>query len=34
VLTAKDLREIEASSAKLTVHGARYPENLERLTGR
>jgi aryl-alcohol dehydrogenase-like predicted oxidoreductase len=31
-LTADDLREIEDAASK--VHGARYPENLERLTGR
>jgi aryl-alcohol dehydrogenase-like predicted oxidoreductase len=33
-LTAEDLRDIEASASKLTVHGNRYPEALERLTGR
>jgi len=33
-LTADDLREIEGAAAKITVHGARYPEHLERLTGR
>lgn len=33
-LTAADLVEINASAAKLTVHGARYPERLEKLTGR
>lgn len=33
-LTAKDLREIESASSKITVQGARYPEKLERLTGR
>lgn len=33
-LTAEDLRDIETSAAKLTVHGDRYPEHLERLTGR
>jgi aryl-alcohol dehydrogenase-like predicted oxidoreductase len=33
-LTADDLREIEASASKLTVHGNRYPEHLERLAGR
>jgi aryl-alcohol dehydrogenase-like predicted oxidoreductase len=32
--TADELREIESAASKLTVHGARYPENLERLTGR
>ena len=33
-LSADDLREIDAGAAKLTVHGNRYPEHLERLTGR
>jgi aryl-alcohol dehydrogenase-like predicted oxidoreductase len=33
-LTAADLREIDGQASKLTVHGARYPETLERLTGR
>lgn len=33
-LSADDLREIETSASKLTVQGARYPEQLERLTGR
>jgi aryl-alcohol dehydrogenase-like predicted oxidoreductase len=33
-LTADDLREIETAAAKITVHGARYPEHLEQLTGR
>ena len=33
-LTADDLREIETASSKITVQGARYPENLEKLTGR
>jgi aryl-alcohol dehydrogenase-like predicted oxidoreductase len=33
-LTADDLHEIETSASKLTVHGNRYPEHLERLTGR
>jgi aryl-alcohol dehydrogenase-like predicted oxidoreductase len=33
-LTADDLGEIDASAARLTVHGDRYPEHLERLTGR
>ncbi len=32
-LTADDLREIDQASSKITVAGARYPENLERLTG-
>ena len=33
-LTADDLREIEAAAAQIAVQGARYPETLERLTGR
>jgi aryl-alcohol dehydrogenase-like predicted oxidoreductase len=32
-LTAEDLRDIETAAAKITVHGARYPERLERMTG-
>lgn len=33
-LTTDDLRDIENAAAKITVQGARYPENLEQLTGR
>jgi aryl-alcohol dehydrogenase-like predicted oxidoreductase len=33
-LTADDLREIDRAAARITVHGARYPEHLQRLTGR
>ena len=33
-LTPDDLREIDSAASKITVQGARYPENLERLTGR
>ncbi|MGO8837121.1 MAG: aldo/keto reductase [Limisphaerales bacterium] len=33
-LTPDDLREIESAASKITVHGARYPERLEQLTGR
>jgi aryl-alcohol dehydrogenase-like predicted oxidoreductase len=33
-LTPDDLREIESTASKITVHGARYPEKLEQLTGR
>jgi aryl-alcohol dehydrogenase-like predicted oxidoreductase len=29
-----DLREIDSAAAKITVHGDRYPETLERLAGR
>ncbi len=32
-LTANDLRAIEDSAAKIQVHGARYPEHLEKTTG-
>jgi aryl-alcohol dehydrogenase-like predicted oxidoreductase len=33
-LTSDDLREINSAVSKVTVQGARYPENLERMTGR
>jgi aryl-alcohol dehydrogenase-like predicted oxidoreductase len=33
-LTRDDLREINSAASKITVQGARYPENLERMTGR
>ena len=33
-LTSGDLREIQSAASKLTVEGARYPENLQRLVGR
>ena len=33
-LTPDDLREINDGAAKITVHGARYPEHLQRLVGR
>src|SRR5713101_1471757 len=33
-LTSDDLREIERAASEITVQGARYPERLERLTGR
>ena len=32
-LTPDDLREIESTASKITVQGARYPEELERRTG-
>src|SRR5271157_2615794 len=32
-LTAQDLREIESAAAKIKVQGARYPENIEKMTG-
>lgn len=31
-LTSDDLREIDDATASITVHGARYPEDLERMT--
>jgi aryl-alcohol dehydrogenase-like predicted oxidoreductase len=33
-LAPGELREIESAAAKITVQGARYPEHLQRLTGR
>jgi aryl-alcohol dehydrogenase-like predicted oxidoreductase len=33
-LTADDLREIESAAAKIKVQGARYPESMEKITGR
>jgi aryl-alcohol dehydrogenase-like predicted oxidoreductase len=33
-LTAEDLREIDSAASKITVRGARYPEQLEKMTGR
>ncbi|MCL4488979.1 MAG: aldo/keto reductase [Chloroflexi bacterium] len=33
-LDSEDLREIDSAASKITVHGARYPEELERRTGR
>lgn len=33
-LTPDDLREMDRAASRITVHGARYPEHLERLTGR
>ena len=32
-LTSDDLREIDSAASTITVQGARYPENLERMTG-
>jgi aryl-alcohol dehydrogenase-like predicted oxidoreductase len=32
-LAPDDLREIDETSSQITVEGARYPENLERMTG-
>lgn len=33
-LTDEDLREVDAAAAEITVHGARYPEHLQKLVGR
>jgi len=33
-LTSDDLREVERAASEITVQGARYPEELERRTGR
>jgi aryl-alcohol dehydrogenase-like predicted oxidoreductase len=32
-LTSGDLREIDSAASKITIQGARYPEELERRTG-
>jgi aryl-alcohol dehydrogenase-like predicted oxidoreductase len=33
-LTADDLSEINQASAKIPVEGNRYPEHIEKMTGR
>ena len=33
-LTGEDMREIDDAASKITVQGARYPEKLEKMTGR
>jgi aryl-alcohol dehydrogenase-like predicted oxidoreductase len=33
-LTADDLQQIGSAASKITVQGARYPEHLEKMTGR
>ena len=33
-LTAEDLREIQAAVSQIEVHGARYPEHLQKMVGR
>ena len=33
-LTSDDLREIDDAASTITVHGARYPESMQRMTGR
>jgi aryl-alcohol dehydrogenase-like predicted oxidoreductase len=32
-LTADDLREIEGAASQITIHGARYPDAIEKMTG-
>jgi len=32
-LSAADLLEIEEASSRITIHGARYPEAIEKMTG-
>ena len=32
-LTVQDLRAIDDAASSIEVHGARYPEHLERMTG-
>ena len=33
-LTAGDLRDIDRAASQIEVHGARYPEHLQKLVGR
>jgi aryl-alcohol dehydrogenase-like predicted oxidoreductase len=33
-LTSDDLREIDGADSTIAVHGARYPDRLEQMTGR
>jgi aryl-alcohol dehydrogenase-like predicted oxidoreductase len=33
-LTPDDLQAVDSAASKITVHGARYPEKLEQMTGR
>ena len=33
-LTAADLRDIDREASQIAVHGARYPEHLQKLVGR
>jgi aryl-alcohol dehydrogenase-like predicted oxidoreductase len=33
-LTPGDLRDIDLAATEISVHGARYPEHLQRLVGR
>jgi len=33
-LTTDDLREIDREGSRIEVHGARYPEHLQKMVGR
>jgi hypothetical protein len=33
-LAPDDLREIESAASKITIQGARYPEQIERMSNR
>ena len=33
-LSSDDLREIDSATSKITLHGARYPEHLQKMVGR
>jgi aryl-alcohol dehydrogenase-like predicted oxidoreductase len=33
VLTAADLSELDTAAAAIPIHGARYPEAIEKMTG-
>lgn len=33
-LTSGDLQDIETAIARMTIQGARYPDSMEKLTGR
>ncbi|PYQ03845.1 MAG: aldo/keto reductase, partial [Acidobacteria bacterium] len=33
-LAPDDLREIESAASKIAIHGARYPEHIERMSNR
>lgn len=33
-LTSKDLLDIQSAASKITVQGARYPEHIQKMTGR
>jgi aryl-alcohol dehydrogenase-like predicted oxidoreductase len=33
-LTSDELRELDDASGRIEVHGARYPEHLQKMVGR